>query len=124
MKRVSQSGQPVQCSNLVTLQGYMNNMNLRTLQSGTSRLGFTVVVETPVYQGGQPQINPQTGQPVFKDFSYRCQAWGDVADNLARWPEGTPVKIIGSLNKWSMQDSNTGQTIWYTDVKVSRFDVM
>lgn len=123
-KRATQSGQPVQGSNLVILEGYMNGMNFKQLASGTSRLGFKMVIEVPVFQGGQQQFNQQTGQPLTRDVSYLCQAWGSVADQLSQWPEGTAVKVTGSLNRWSMLDQNTGQQVWYTDVKVSRFDIL
>lgn len=122
-KLQTRSGQPVQATNLVILEGYYNNPKLSTVNSGAQRLGFDLVLEVPLFEQGpgrQPRIDPNTGQQAVRNVRFRCQAWGNMAVQISQFPEGTPIKVTGSLNRWSV--NNGGRFTWYTDVKVSQVD--
>jgi single-stranded DNA-binding protein len=121
MKLPTRSGLPVQPRNEVLLEGYFNNPKLSTVSNGSQRIGFDIVVESPIFQsGGQPRMDPNTGQQAMRNVRFRCQAWGQQAVQLAQYPEGTPLRISGALNRWSVQ--NGGRFTWYTDVKVLQAD--
>jgi hypothetical protein len=72
------------------------------------------------YENGQPKLGPN-GQVEVRDFRYMCQAWGQVAQQLSQLPEGTAIKIYGTLNRWNAS-RDTNNPNWITDIKVNRFD--
>jgi hypothetical protein len=112
----------MQRTNLSMIEGWINGRKATTLNDGSIRLGFFIVWEELVYEGGQQKFNAQ-GYPEVRDRKYLCQAWGQIATNLSQLPEGTAIKIYGTLNRWNAsRDQNNPN--WITDIKVNRYDLL
>lgn len=119
VKLPTRNREPMQGVNIVTLEGFLNDPKYRN-DTRTTRLGFNLVVESPVYErdesGHQRPKLDQDGYPIIRSIKFRHQAWGKIADELSRLPLGTPLRIVGTLVKWSAD-----KKVWFTDVRVSKF---
>jgi hypothetical protein len=112
----------MQRTNLSMIEGWINGRKATTLNDGSIRLGFFIVWEELVYEGGQQKFNAQ-GYPEVRDRKYLCQAWGQIAANLSQLADGTAIKIYGTLNRWNAsRDQNNPN--WITDIKVNRYDLL
>jgi hypothetical protein len=108
--------------NLWICEGYINSPKVTDMGNGNIRLGFFMVWEMPSWEGGQPKRDAN-GNVEVKNVRFLCQAWGEIAKNLASLPEGTPIKFFGMLNRWNAARNGQPDN-WITDVKATRYELL
>jgi single-stranded DNA-binding protein len=121
-KRSTQTGRAVQCGSLVIVEGYFNTPKVTDV-NGSPRISFCVVEEQFRRDNTGNYLYDEQGQPQVSHTWHRCQAWGDVARFLTQVPEGTPIKVTGTLVNWSLAPRNPNETRrYFTEVRVSQHE--
>jgi single-strand DNA-binding protein len=104
--------------NFVQLVGLMKFPSLRETVNGNHLFQGKVAVPY-TYK------DRQTGEVRESSNYIKISAWGEVAQDLARLPEDTPVKVQGRVNERSYDSNCKGcgepEKKYWTDVLVENF---
>lgn len=105
--------------NHVMMSGYLNNPKFETTQNGYSK--FTARLGLPV------KVKKTSGEETIQIY-YNIIAWGDIAEAMESFVEGTPMRVVGKLNVRSYKSKCRGcgeeVTKYWTTVSVDNFTVV
>ena len=90
------------------------DLELRHTQSGIANISFSLAVDKGLSRQKREEFEAQS-RPTA-DFP-RVVVWGQMAENLARYcGKGSQIAVVGRIETGSYQDSETGKTVYTTDI--------